>query len=123
MAVLWGSDTALTTQTAIDNSTEEFMGTIDLATALSAHIQLEIDNEDGSSVTDDVIISVYATLDASSEVFDDVAMMAFRITPAAITLERMSFVVSGVYKFRIGALSAGATDTYAVGGDYRTRTT
>ena len=123
MAVLWGSDTALTTQTAIDNSTEEFMGTIDLATALSAHVQLEIDNEDGSTVTDDVIISVYATLDASTEVFDDKAFMSFTVTPAAITLERISFVVSGVYKFRIGALSSGATDTYAVGGDYRTRTT
>ena len=122
MAVLWGSDTALTTQTAIDNSTEEFMGTIDLATALSAHIQLEIDNEAGS-VTDDVIISVYSTLDTSSEVFDDVAFMSFTITPTGIALERHSFVVSGVYKFRIGALSSGATDTYAVGGDYRTRTT
>ena len=122
MAVLWGSDTALTTQTAIDNSTEEFMGTIDLATALSAHIQLEIDNESGS-VVDAVIISVYSTLDASSEVFDDVAFMRFRVTPAGIALERMSFVVSGVYKFRIGALSAGPTDNYAVGGDYRTRTT
>ncbi len=122
MAVLWGSDSALTTQTAIDNSTEEFMGTIDLATSLSAHIQLEIDNESGS-ITDDVIIAVYSTLDASTEVFDDVAFQTFRITPTGITLERLSFVVSGVYKFRIGALSAGATDTYAVGGDYRTRTT
>ena len=122
MAVLWGGDTALTTQTAIDNSTEEFMGTIDLATSLSAHIQLEIDNESGS-IVDDVIISVYATLDASSEVFDDVAFMSFSVTPKGIALERLSFVVSGVYKFRIGALSAGATDTYAVGGDYRVRTT
>ena len=123
MAVLWGSDTALTTQTAIDNSTEEFMGIIDLATALSAHVQLEIDNEDGTTVTDDAIIAIYATLDASTEVFDDNPFMQFRVTPAAVALERLSFVVSGVYKFRIGALSSGATDTYAVGGDYRTRTT
>ena len=121
MAVTWGSDTALTTQTAIDNVTEEFIGTIDLSTALSAHIQLEIDNESGS-VTDDVIISVYATLDATSEVFDDKADMTFTITPSGIALERHPLVVSGVYKFRIGALSAGATDTYAVGGDYRVRT-
>lgn len=121
MAVTWGSDTALTTQTAIDNATEEFIGTIDLATALSAHIQLEIDNESGS-VTDAVIISVYATLDASTEVFDDEAYMTFSILPSGITLERHPLVVSGVYKFRIGVLSAGATDAYAVGGDYRVRT-
>ena len=121
MAVTWGSDTALTTQTAINNSSEEFIGIIALATGLSAHIQLEIDNESGS-VTDAVIISIYATLDASSEVWDDQAYMTFSILPSGIALERHPLVVSGVYKFRIGALSAGATDTYAVGGDYRVRT-
>ncbi len=121
MAVTWGSDTALTTQTAIDNSTEEFIGTIDLSTALSAHIQLEIDNESGS-VVDAVIISVYATLDATSEVFDDQAYMTFSILPSGIALERHPIVVAGIYKFRIGVLSSGATDTYAVGGDYRVRT-
>ena len=122
MAVEWGADTALTTQTAIDNSTEEFVGTIDLSTALSAHIQLEIDNESGS-VTDAVIISVYATLDATSEVFDDAPYMTFSILPSGIALERHPLVVSGIYKFRIGVLSSGATDTYAVGGDYRVRNT
>ena len=121
MAVTWGSDTALTTQTGIDNVTEEFIGTIDLASGLSAHIQLEIDNE-GGSVTDAVIISVYATLDATSEVWDDQAYMTFTILPSSIALERHPLVVSGIYKFRIGVLSAGATDTYAVGGDYKVRT-
>lgn len=122
MAVTWGSDTALTTQTAIDNSTEEFIGTIDLSASLSAHIQLEIDNESGS-VTDAVIISVYATLDDASEVFDDQAYMTFTISPSGVAVERHPLVVSGVYKFRIGVLSSGATDTYAVGGDYRVRST
>ncbi len=122
MAVLWSSATALTTQTAIDNSTEEFMGTIDLLTSLQAHVQLEIDNEHSTTVTDDVIISVYATVDVGGN-FDDVPFMSFSVTPAAVALERMSFIVSGVTKFRIGALSTGATDTYAVGGDYKLRTT
>ena len=122
MAVTWGSDTALTTQTAIDNSTEEYIGTIDLATSMSAHIQLEIDNE-GGSVTDAVIISIYATLDATSEVWDDQAYMTFTILPSGIALERHPLVVSGIYKFRIGVKSSGATDTYAVGGDYRVRLT
>ena len=121
MAVTWGADTALTTQTAIDNSTEEFLGTIDLASGLQAHIQLEVDNE-GASVTDDLIVAVYSTLDASSEVFDDEPFMKFQYTPSGIALERVAFVVSGIYKFRIGCLSSGATDTYAAGGDYRVRT-
>ena len=122
MAVEWGADTALTTQTAIDNSTEEFVGTIDLSTALSAQIQLEIDNE-GGSVVDSAIISVYATLDASSEVFGDKPYMTMTIKPDTVALERHPLVVSGIYKFRIGVLSSGATDTYAVGGDYRVRIT
>ncbi len=122
MAVTWGADTALTTQTAIDNSTEEFLGTIDLAAGLQAHIQLEIDNEHGSVVTDSLIVAIYTTLDASSEVWDDNPFFVVPITPAGIALERQSFVVSGVYKFRIGCLSSGATDTYAAGGDYRVRT-
>ncbi len=122
MAVAWGNDTALTSQTAINNTTEEYIGTIDLSTSLSAHIQLEVDNE-GGSVTDAVIISIYATLDATSEVWDDEAYMTFSILPSGTALERHPIVVSGIYKFRIGALSAGSTDTYTVGGDYRVRNT
>ena len=121
MAVTWGADTALTTQTAIDNTVEEFLGTIDLAAGLQAHIQLEVDNESGS-VTDDLIVNVYTTLDAAAEVWDDQPFMSFAITPSGIALERHAFVVSGVYKFRIGCLSSGAIDTYAAGGDYRVRT-
>ncbi len=121
MAVVWGADTALTTQTAINNTVEEFLGTIDLSTALQAHVQLEVDNESGS-ITDDLIVNIYSTLDATSEVFDDEPFMQFTITPSGIALERHAFVVSGIYKFRIGCLSSGATDVYTAGGDYRVRT-
>ena len=121
MAVTWGSDTALTTQTAIDNSTEEFLGTIDLAAGLQAHIQLEVDNESGS-ITDNLIVAIYSTLDATSEVWDDEPFMEFTIKPSGIALERHAFVVAGIYKFRIGCLSSGATDTYTAGGDYKVRT-
>ena len=123
--VTWGADTALTTQTAINNTTEEFLHGaglgIDLSTGLSCHVQLEVDNESGS-VTDDLIVAIYTTLDASSEVWDDEPFMKFSITPSGVALERHAFVVSGVYKFRIGCLSSGATDTYAAGGDFRVRT-
>ncbi len=121
MAVVWGADTALTTRTTVDNVTEEFLGTIDMAAGLSAHIQLEVDNESGS-IIDALIVAVYTTLDASAEVWDDAAFMQFSILPSVITLERHAFVVSGVYKFRIGVLSSGGTDLYTAGGDYRVRT-
>jgi hypothetical protein len=82
---------------------------------------LEVDNESGS-ITDDLIVNIYTTLDSTAEVWDDEPFMSFSITPAGIALERHSFVVSGVYKFRIGCLSSSTTDTYAAGGDYRVRT-
>ncbi len=125
MAVAWGADTALTTQTAINNTVEEFLHGaglgIDLSAGLQAHIQLEVDNE-GASVVDDLIVSIYTSLDITSEVWDDAPFMQFTITPSGIALERHAFVVSGVYKFRIGCLSSGATDAYTAGGDYRVRT-
>ena len=121
MAVTWGSDQTLTTQTAIDNATEEYIGTIDLSSALSAYIQLEIDNESGS-VTDAVIISIYGTLLDDASRWDTEPYMTFTILPSVITVERHPLVVSGIYRFRIGVLSSGATDTYAVGGDYKVRT-
>ena len=93
MAVVWGADTALTTQSAIDNSTEEFLGIIDMSTGLTCHIQLEVDNEHGSTVTDDLLVAVYTTLDSTAEVWDDVPFFSFRHTPATVSLERVPFVV------------------------------
>lgn len=118
----WGSDTSLGSQTAIDNSTEEYLpsagGGVTLNPGETCHVQLGIDNESGS-VTDAVEIRVYTTLDATSEDWDEHAWQTFSVTPTAITEEDYSFLVSGVYKFRIGLLSAGATDTYTVNGNYR----
>lgn len=120
--VTWGTKTSLGSQTAINNTTEEFLNTVDLSAALQAHVQLEVDNEHASAVTDAVIVNVYTTLDDSSEDWDERPFMAFRVLPTSINAEDVSFVVSGVYRFRIGLLSAGATNTYTVGGNYRLRT-
>lgn len=123
MAVTWGADTALTTQTAINDTVEEFLGTIDLSAGLAAHIQLEIDNESGS-FTNGVLIACYATVDLTSEVFDDIPFFGpWLIEPVPVTLERWPLIISGVYKFRIGAIADGATDDYTCGGDYRVRLT
>ena len=118
----WGSDTSLgTTLTTVDNVTEEFIpatGGITLNPGETAHVQLGIDNESGT-VTDAVEIRIYTTLDDSSEDWDEHAWQAFSVLPTAITEQDYSFLVSGVYKFRVGILSAGATDTYTVNGQYR----
>ena len=70
-----------------------------------------------------MLIRLYATLDTTSKVFDDIPFMGFDILPPSNVLLRISFTVADVFGFRIGALSEGSTDTYAVGGDFRLRTT
>ena len=62
------------------------------------------------SPTDHAIIAVYTTLDDASEVWDVIPMMEFLIENATDP-NRISFLVTGVYKFRVGVRRSGATDT------------
>jgi hypothetical protein len=62
------------------------------------------------SPTDHAIIAVYTTLDDSSEVWDLIPMMEFLIENTTDP-NRISFLVTGVYKFRIGVHRSGSTDT------------
>ena len=118
----WGSDTTLGSQTAINDTVEEFLpsagGGIELGPGESAHVQLEIDNESGS-VTNGVIISIYTTLDTATEDWDERPYRQFTYVPSGIAAEDFSFLVSDVFSFRIGLLAAAATDDYTVGGNYR----
>jgi len=118
----WGSDTTIGSQSAINDSVEEFLpsagGGIELGPGESAHVQLEIDNESGS-VTNGVIISVYTTLDTTSEDWDERPYRQLTYLPSGIAAEDWSFIVSDVFSFRIGLLAAAATDDYTVGGNYR----
>lgn len=118
----WGADTSLgTALTTVDNTTEEFIpptGGISLNPRESAHIQLTIDNESGS-VTDALECRVYTTLDDTTEEWDETPFMAFTVEPGGIAAEQYSFMLAGCYKFRLGFLSAGATDLYSVSGQYR----
>jgi hypothetical protein len=126
MAVTWGTKTTLGSQTAINDATEEFLpsagGGVALSGAILAHVQLQVDNESGA-VTNGVLVRVYTTQDDSTEDWDEHPFMEFEVVPDTINAEDISFVVSGVYKFRIGLLASAVTDDYTVGGDYRLRLT
>ena len=114
----WGTKTGFTGQTGINNTTEEFLEAVTLNPRELCHVQLKLDNEHASAVTDSLQVSVYTTLDASSEVWDVFPFMQFTIKPATINAEYFAFTVMGVRKFRIGGLSTGATNTYTMGGAY-----
>ena len=94
----WGSDTAATQLSSI--TTEQFFNQIPtLNPRETAHCQVSVDFP--GSPTDHVIVAVYTTLDDSSEVWDIIPMMEFLIQNTTDP-NRISFLVTGVYKFRVG---------------------
>ena len=74
----------------------------------TAHVQVSVDFP--GSPTYHAIIAVYTTLDDTSEVWDLIPMMEFLIENAADP-NRISFLVTGVYRFRVGVRRSVSTDT------------
>ena len=94
----WGSDTAATQLTSI--TTEQFFNQVPtLNPRETAHVQLSVDFP--GSPTDHAIVAVYTTLDDTSEF----------LIENTIDPNRISLLVTGVYKFRVGVRRSGATDT------------
>ena len=110
----WGSKTQIATSLSVAG-TELYSSSVTLNPGETVHVQVD-GNTNGT--TDDLIVSVYGTLDASTENWDDTPMFKFSIDkdtdPHAV-----SFVVTGVYKFRIGFVRDGSTDTWTTDAYYR----
>ncbi len=106
----WGADTAMTQLTSITNIEQFFSTLVTLNPREIAHCQADINFV--VTPTDDMILSVYTTLDAASEVWDDTPLLTFTIDKDTDP-HQVSFVVGpGIYKFRIGVKASGATDTH-----------
>lgn len=103
----WGSKTTSTQLTSI--TTEQFFSqTPTLNPGETHHVEVEVNFP--ATPTDDAIVKVYGTLDASSENWDDTPIMQFRIDNG-IDPNKLSFLISGIYKYRIGVQRSGSTDT------------
>ena len=103
----WGAKQTSTQLTSI--TTEQFFtNTPALNPGELAHVQILCDFP--ASPTDNLVVSVFATLDDSSEVWDDVALLQFEIDNA-VDQPEVSFTVTGVFKFRVGVKRSGTTDT------------
>jgi hypothetical protein len=99
----WGSDTAATQLSSI--TTEQFFDQVPtLNPRETAHVQVWV--EFPGSPTDHAIVAIYTTVDDSSEVWDLVFFLENSPDP-----NRISFLVTGVYKFRVGVRRSGSTDT------------
>lgn len=81
----------------------------------SAHIQLKSDT---NGTTDDLEVFIVTSVDGTDWDDDENAMLAFTI-PKSPDPGYKSFLVSGVYRYRILAQRSGSTDTFTV--DYKIR--
>jgi hypothetical protein len=105
----WSAKTSATQLVSI--TTEQFFGAIvGLAPKALAHVQVAADFP--ATPTDHAVFSVYTTLDDATEVWDLVPLQQFVLANSPDP-NRLSFTVSGVYRFRVGVKRSGSTDTIA----------
>ena len=114
----WGSKTSATQLTAITTTEKFFDQTPTLNPYEVAHVEVEANPP--ATPTDDLTVSVYGTLDAATESWDETPIMQFNIDKDLADPNKASFLVSGVYKFRVGVVVDGSTDTYVADMSYRT---
>ena len=100
-------------KTQIENAasvagTELFSDAVTLTPGELSDIQV-IGNSSGT--TDSLEIKAYGTLDASSENWDTVPFFSFVLDCTDGNDNDVSFQVSGKYKFRLGFVRDGSTDT------------
>ena len=105
----WGSKLSATQLTSITSTEQFFSSLVTLTPREIAHCEVEANFV--ATPTDDMEVNVYATLDASSENWDDTPIMSFVIDKGTDP-NKASFEIVGVYKFRIGVKATGATDTH-----------
>jgi hypothetical protein len=68
-----------------------------------------VGNSDGT--TDNLVVSVYTTLDDATENWDTVPLLSFELDCSDGNDNDISFIISGAYKFRLGFVRSGSTDT------------
>ncbi len=103
----WGAKTSATQ--LVNITTEQFFDqTPSLNPGESAHVQVQVDFP--ATPTDNAIVAVYTTLDTATEDWDEIPFLEFLIENSN-DLADVSFVVSDVFKFRVGVRRDGSTDT------------
>ena len=118
MAVGWAAKDTSTQLTAI-TTVQYFDDTPTLDANEYAHVQV-VGNSDGT--TDSLQVSVYSTLDPSGENWDTVPVYSFVLDCTSGADNDVSFIVRDVYKFRVGVVRVGSTDTFVADMGYRIAT-
>lgn len=112
----WGNKTNATQLTAITTTEKFFSQTPTLNPGEVHHVEVEANPP--ATPTDNLKVSVYATLDVTSENWDDTPRLVFLIDKGTDP-NKVSFIISGIYKYRVGVVVDGATDTYVSDMSFR----
>jgi hypothetical protein len=96
--------------------TELFSSYVTLNPGALAHVEVE-GNSNGT--TDNFKGRGYGTLDASTENPDDFPIFEFTIDCTSGNDSKVSFPLSGIYRWRIGCVRDGSTDTITTDIWYR----
>jgi hypothetical protein len=108
----WVAKNSDATQLTAITETEQFFDEFPLPNPREL-LNCEVEYDPPGTPTDALIVSIYRTLDDSSENWDDIPFMTFTI-PNAPDPAKLSFDIMGTYKFRIGVKMDGSTDVTGV---------
>jgi len=95
----------------LGNTAESLSSDIDLETGGYIGSHVTVDVTFNASGTQNVVISVYGSLDASN--YDDVAMFSQQVTVSAGNSRQVSFIVRDVLHFKVGVKHAASDSNHA----------
>ena len=120
----WSADTAIAPVGSIGAALTDIGSVIDMSAAQYTWVQIGVRNDGTGTISDQILVGAYATLDGVT--FDDVPFQEFRITGSASLLYR-PWIIRDAWQFQIKAkvigaegTASGISDSYTVGGSYRT---
>jgi len=104
----WGAVDSSTQLTTIADTYQYFDDVITTTPAEVCHLQVDVNY---AGTTDNMEVSIFSTLDDATENWDDTPVISFEMARGSDP-EALSIVVTGLYRFRIGVQSTGATDDH-----------
>ncbi len=109
--------------TAVNDGTEQFFDDIVSSDAIYTMVEVLANNEDGTSVTNGLIVAIYLAMEeAATFDWDDEPFSKREFIPLTINEEKFTFFLPSIGgSWRMGCLAAAATDDYTVDMNFRER--
>lgn len=107
----WTTDTPTTAIETLSGTTESYTGKIDLATNGYEGCQITFDLNYDATPTDEIEISVYASIDGTN--WDEVAIYGMT-GDHDVDPQQISIIIKDVAYLRVGFVQSGSTDSHDI---------